>query len=220
MLKAIIFSGGDIDIETAKKCMRSNAYDIVIASDKGLEMVDILGVHPNLIVGDFDSVDADIIKKYEDNPVFTGSVKRFIPEKDATDTELAVQMAIEMGAEKIDILGATGNRIDHILGAIAILYKALKQGVSASIIDNNNRIRIIDDATVIKKSEQYGKYVSIFPYGTDVGGVTLKGLKYPLNDYTLKHDTSIGVSNEIVDDEAVIEIRGGAIVIVESDVKG
>lgn len=200
--------------------MRSNAYDIVIASDKGLEMVDILGVHPNLKVGDFDSVDADIIKKYEDNPVFTGSVKRFIPEKDATDTELAVQMAIEMGAEKIDILGATGNRIDHILGAIAILYKALKQGVSASIIDNNNRIRIIDDATVIKKSEQYGKYVSIFPYGTDVRGVALKGFKYPLNDYTLKHDTSIGVSNEIVDDEAMIELLDGSIVIVESDVKG
>lgn len=138
------------------------------------------------------------------------------PEKDDTDTESAVQTAAELGAEEIHIVGGTGSRLDHMLANVYLLGLLREQGISAYLVDAHNRVQVIDQRIVIKKETQYGKYVSLLPFMGAVEGITLKGMKYPLEDYTLDHCHSIGISNEITGEQAEIELRTGRLVVIES----
>ena len=136
--------------------------------------------------------------------------------KDDTDTESAVQTAAELGAEEIHIVGGTGSRLDHMLANVYLLGLLREEGISAYLVDAHNRVQVIDQRTVIKRETQYGKYVSLLPFMGAVEGITLKGMKYPLEDYTLDHCHSIGISNEITGEQAEIEFRTGRLVVIES----
>ena len=155
-------------------------------------------------------------------------VVRLNPEKDDTDTGHAIQMALDMGCDSIHILGATGTRLDHVLGNLQLLGLALQRQVECFMVDPWNRIRLIDRETVepggliLRRSEQFGKYVSLIPYTPKVTGLTLKGFKYPLERHTMGSfylaDAApiSGVSNEITEDEARITLEDGILVLVES----
>ena len=108
--------------------------------------------------------------------------------------------------------------MDHVLGNIQSLYLALEKGVDCEILDEHNRIRLIKGEYRIKKAEQYGKYVSLIPFTTDVNGVTLEGLKYPVQDqhFTVQGSGGFGVSNEIAADEARISLKQGIFIMIES----
>lgn len=216
-MKAIIVSGGHADIGFVKEYIAKEDYDYLIAADKGLEVTDRLALTPDLIIGDFDSVDEKLIRRYETDPKSAESIMKFKPDKDLTDTHLAVERAVKMGYDEIDILCATGDRIDHMLGNVAVLLYALENDSSAAMIDENNRIRMTDSKMTILRQEQHGKYVSVFPYGGQASGVTLKGFKYPLSDGVLAINESLGVSNEIVADVASLEVERGILLVVESD---
>ena len=142
------------------------------------------------------------------------------PEKDDTDTESAVQTAAELGAEEIHIVGGTGSRLDHMLANVYLLGLLREEGISAYLVDAHNRVQVIDQRTVIKRETQYGKYVSLLPFMGAVEGITLKGMKYPLEDYTLDHCHSIGISNEITGEQAEIELRTGRLVVIEKEGRG
>ena len=116
------------------------------------------------------------------------------------------------------ILGGTGSRLDHVLGNIQTLYLPLMQGVDCRIVDCHNRIRLIKDRYVIRKEEQYGHYFSLIPFTTDVYGVTLKGAKYPLDGYhfTACGTGSLGVSNEISQEQVEITMESGILILIES----
>ena len=96
------------------------------------------------------------------------------PEKDDTDTELALKRAMAMGAGEIVILGATGGRLDHMIGNIQLLYPCLQKGIRASIIDPQNRLYLIDGETVFRRHEVWGTYISFLPLTQEVTGITLK----------------------------------------------
>lgn len=113
------------------------------------------------------------------------------------------------------VLGATGSRIDHVLGNISLLGIGLESGTDICIIDTNNRIRMADKPVTIEKSAQYGRFVSLIAV-TDDNEVSLKGFKYPVTDYSFDRFTSLGISNEIVDDQAVVDIHRGKFIIIES----
>ena len=138
------------------------------------------------------------------------------PEKDDTDTEYAIREAIRRGAMEIVVIGATGTRIDHVLGNISLLGIGLEEQIKISLVDEHNRIRMINQPLMIRKAEQYGKYVSLIPFSEKVSGVTLRGLKYPLTDYTMGGFNSLGISNEIVSDEATISFSSGELIVIES----
>ena len=138
------------------------------------------------------------------------------PEKDDTDTEYAIREAIRRGAMEIVVIGATGTRIDHVLGNISLLGIGLEEQIKISLVDEHNRIRMINQPLTIRKAEQYGKYVSLIPFSEKVSGVTLRGLKYPLTDYTMGGFNSLGISNEIVSDEASISLSSGQLIVIES----
>ena len=156
------------------------------------------------------------MKKQQEKEQKKPVILQFQPEKDETDTEIAIRTAISQGCTTIHIMGATGTRVDHMMGNIHLLGMAMEQGVDCMLLDPHNRIRMINRGLVLKKEEQYGNYVSLLPVTPKVTGVTLKGMKYPLSDYTMVSYKSLGVSNEIVEDAAEIYLKDGALLVVES----
>ena len=113
-------------------------------------------------------------------------------------------------------MGATGTRLDHVLGNIELLGIGLKAGIPIQICDAHNRIRMIDRGMTLARKEQFGTYVSLIPYTECVEHLTLIGLKYPLTDACLRGFCSLGVSNEIVADTAEISFESGILLVVES----
>ena len=136
--------------------------------------------------------------------------------KDDTDTEFAIRQAMELGAKEIVILGGTGTRLDHVLGNISLLGIGLKEGISIQLVDVHNRIRMIDKSLQLRKDKQFGNMVSLVPYFGAVKGLNLKGFKYPLQDFTMGGFSSLGISNEIVDEVAEINFAEGYLIVIES----
>ncbi len=215
-MEALIISGGRLGDVFAASYMAERHFDITIAVDAGVGFFYRKALTPDVIVGDFDSVNPKILRKYTEMEKGRPKILRFQPEKDETDTELAVRTAIEEGCEKIHILGATGSRMDHVMGNIHLLGVAMEHGVEAVIADANNRIRMVNRGLVLRKAEQYGDYVSLIPFTPQVTGLTLKGFKYQVEDFTLKCYHSRGVSNEIVEEQAEIAFRDGVLLVMES----
>lgn len=212
-MNTLIISGGNIDTEFLNKTINSFSYDNIIAVDKGLESLYLLKVLPNHIVGDFDSVNKNIINFYLDKNI---QIHKYNPEKDYTDTDIAIKLAINLNSNNITILGATGTRIDHTLANIHILCSCLESQINCELIDSNNKIYLINSNKKIENKHSYGKYISLIPLTSTVNGVTLKGFKYPLQDYTLKIGESLGISNEIANDVATIELKEGILIVIES----
>lgn len=223
----IVVSGGKIDdefacriIEEQQKAGFGSISDgqqtgvVLIAADAGMEFFYRKGIKPDIIVGDFDSVGSEALAYFRSQPDIR--IQELNPVKDDTDTESAIRLAISMGAEQITLLGATGSRLDHVLGNIELLGIGLGAGIPIVLLDSHNRIRMIDRGITLRKKEQFGTYVSLLPYTSEVGHLTLRGFKYPLSDYCLKGFCSLGVSNEIAEEEAVIGFDGGILLVVES----
>lgn len=213
-MKTLIITGGTVDASFADAYRKKEAFDHLIASDAGIHYFALSGLKPDEILGDFDSADKEELERFrkEKGIIF----HPYQPEKDASDTELALRLALTRGSSEVHILGATGTRLDHVFGAVHLLGIALKAGVPCYMADPHNRIRLADKRLVIKRAEQYGKYVSLLPVDGTVTGVTLKGFRYPLAHAEMKSFCTLGVSNEIVADEAVIEIEKGVLAVMET----
>ena len=213
-MNTLIVSGGNIDLVFLQNYYSNNTVQNIIAVDKGLEALHKLKILPNHIVGDLDSVDNKILEYYYNSPSIT--FHKYIPEKDYTDTDIALKLAINLHSSNITIIGGIGSRIDHTLANIHILTSALNVNVPCEILDNNNRIYLVNNNITIEKSKIYGKFISLIPLTSSVNGVTLTGFKYPLKDYTLTIGKSLGISNEIVQDTATITLKDGILIVIES----
>ncbi len=213
-MKFLIVSGGSLNKEFVTKVVGQGRYDRILAADSGMNALYAAAVTPDIIIGDFDSADKKILAFFQQNKEIDFCTLN--PEKDDTDTEFAIRESIRRGADSITIIGGTGTRLDHVLGNISLLGIGLEEGVRMELLDAHNRICMIDHSVTLKKKEQYGNYLSLIPYNGKVTGVTLKGLKYPLHDYTMGGFNSLGISNEIVDDEASIELTSGQLLVIES----
>lgn len=161
-MNALIITGGNVNKEFLQVFLKENKFEKIIAADKGLEILNKLNVKPDYIIGDFDSVNKEILEQYKNIPI-----TYLKPEKDFTDTHMALKLAIEKGAKDITISGASGTRLDHTIANIHILKEALEKGLEVQIIDENNKITLINKDTRIKRDNNY-KYVSLIPLTTDV----------------------------------------------------
>lgn len=209
-----VVSGGNIDDAFVNRMLEQETPEAVIAADKGMSFFYRNQKMPDVIIGDFDSVDHESLQYFKAQRGV--QMLKLNPVKDDTDTEAAIRYALEHGAEQITLLGATGSRLDHVLGNIELLGIGLQAGVPIVMTDANNRIRMIDRGIVLKKEAQHGTYVSLIPYTEKVEHLTLRGFKYPLADAILTGFCSLGVSNEIVDAEAEIIFDGGILLVIES----
>lgn len=211
MIKTLIVSGGNVEDSILNEL--KDKFDYIIASDRGLEILDKYNIIPNYIIGDFDSIDEQILNKYINNKDII--VKELNPEKDYTDTHMALKLAIELKSTSITIIGAIGTRLDHTIANMHILKETLDNNIQCKIIDSKNEIQLIDKRTKLKLSDNY-KYISLIPLTTTVEGVTLKGFKYPLLNATLEIGHSIGVSNEQLEEFAEIDLKEGTLVLIRS----
>ena len=172
---------------------------------------------PSYIVGDFDSVKKEIGDYYRDET--NVPIREYNPVKDASDTEIAIRLAMTLGCSELIILGATGGRIDHLWANVQSLMIPFKAGIDAKIIDSQNLIRLIGDGeTLLKKEEAVGPYFSVFPLGEEVFGFNIEGAKYPLRNHTLSPCNSLCVSNQIAEDvdEVVISFPAGNVILMQT----
>ena len=217
-MKILIISGGSIDEMWGQKWVADYEPDYCIAADSGLVMADKFG-YITQVIG---SVDKKIFEKYNGN---TKTIT-YPCEKDYTDTHLALKKAIEKikklqdtskdGTEdEIAIIGATGTRYDHAFTNIFVLDESLEAGIRCAIYDKNNKIYLADKSFEIRKDKQFGDYLSFAPM-TPEAGLSLSGVKYPLDRYTLRQGESICQSNEITEMIAKVEIFTGKLVVFET----
>ncbi len=212
--RAIIVSGGAAEEGLIRDTVREQEGCCVIGADKGVESLYRCGIRPHYIVGDFDSLPKEILDYYKNET--SVPVREYLPVKDASDTEIAVRLAMTLGCGKMTILGATGGRIDHLWANVQTLLIPFRGGVDAVILDAQNRIRLIGGETRLRRSDAFGPYFSVFPLGGEVRDLSITGAKYPLEHHTLTAYGSLCVSNEYEDEEVTIRFPEGVVILMET----
>lgn len=213
-MRGLIITGGNIRDEFACEKIKTGGYDMIMAADSGMDFLYRNHLTPDIIVGDFDSVDHDALDFFREDKRI--EFCRLDPVKDDTDTEYAIRDALSRGITQLTIIGGTGSRLDHVLGNISLLGIGLEENVEIELVDEHNRVRMIDKPLSIRRDEQFGRFVSLIPYTGNVEHVTLTGFKYTLDDYTMGGFNSLGVSNEIKEEVAHIEFSSGILLVIES----
>lgn len=211
---AIIVSGGTIDKDFALNQVEQLNAEIVIGVDRGLEFLYQNQILPTHIVGDFDSVDAEVLECYRTNGQIP--IRQFDPVKDASDTEIAVRLAMELGTEELWILGGTGTRMDHVWANVQTLKIPYDAGVRAYLLDKCNRISLVEPQVTLTKEKAFGPFFSLFPLGEAVQGLTITGAKYPLENHVLHPYDSLTVSNQFLEAEVHITFSEGVLILMET----
>ena len=212
--RIVIVSGGKINEEFVLPILQEEGNKNLIGVDKGMEFLYRNQIMPSYIVGDFDSVSEEIgnyYRKQTDVPI-----REYNPVKDASDTEIAIRLAVTLGCKELLILGATGGRLDHLWANVQSLAIPMKAGIDARILDEQNRIRLIKGEITLKRTEAYGPYFSVFPLGDKIYGFNITGARYPLKDHTLTPYDSLCVSNQFAEDEVRISAPDGVVILMET----
>ena len=179
--------------------------DLVLAADAGYEICKREGIEPDLLLGDFDSME---------QPKDFQRVRRVPVEKDDTDTMLAVKTALENGCDTIYIYGGTGGkRMDHTLANLQTLLFLRRRGARGYLYDNDFLWTVIENESFsVQKEVEWGLF-SAFCLGDRAEGIDEVGFQYPLNNAALTPDFPVGVSNHILEETATITVRKGALAI-------
>ncbi len=203
MARCVILAAGPVEEpETLRELLRED--DWYVAADGGLRLAQHLGVQVQAVVADFDS-SAPL-------PAGAGEVHRLPVEKDWTDTMAAADLGWRRGFREFLLLGCTGGRLDHTMANFAVLQYLLNRGGEAVMADAHNRVRLMKPSAV-DIQPQPGWKLSVFPFGGEVRGLCLQGLKYPLENATLTAEDCIGVSNEFLNCPARISFREGVLLL-------
>lgn len=208
-MKAAIISNGDITDITYFKDVFSK-YEMIISADGASNKLRLIDIVPNYILGDLDSIDLETLAYFESKSV---EFMKFNPEKNFSDTHICIDFLIKRGYKEIDVYGALGGRWDHSIANVGLMYYAYEKCVDLSLIDRYDSARICGIGEHISKKKE-NQCFSIFAVFEDAI-VSLKGVKYPLNEYSLSRGESIGLSNEYVED-CKITIKKGSAIVIES----
>lgn len=206
-MKAFIYVGGKIDPDFITEHPKGD--DITVAADSGIRNALLLGDHIDVAVGDFDSFpERDIPEDAE--------IVRLRPEKDLTDSQVAVEIALEKGADSFVIIGGLSGRLDHTLANLSILEALTARGHYAIMTDGVSRVHFINGGSALIGRSGF-KYFSLIA-ATDIAkGVSIEGAKYPLKNARLsRKNGGFATSNEIDGNCALISVKKGALFIIES----
>lgn len=209
-MKGVIISSGKIASKSFYDEHMKDA-DFIICCDGGANVAYKYGFVPNLIIGDFDSVDKKVLEYFKTNGI---QIMEFPCEKDKTDTQIAIEYLAENGFDEVIMLSCTGKRLDHVLANISLLYYLLEHDIKGAIVDENNIIMMT--RSKIKIHGKKGHLLSLLPYTQTVSGICTKGLYYPLEDGVMEFGNPYGVSNVIIEDEAIVEVKDGVLLVILS----
>jgi thiamine pyrophosphokinase len=213
MKRAIIFVNGNLsDFSQAKKIIKKEDY--LIAADGGVKHILKLGLTPNIVIGDFDSMPKNILKNIgwtrRSTPI---KIIKYPSKKNKTDFELAIDFSLKRKFQEIVIIGILGDRIDHFLANIFLLIKVQtkNKSIKIKIIEGKKEIYILNKEIAI--NGKIGDEISIIPVSEKLEKVTTEGLKYQLNNETLFFGTTRGVSNVMNKTSIKIFVKKGVALI-------
>lgn len=209
-MKSYIFIGGEVD----KSALSSNIPDdaLVIAADSGYDNAKSLGYAErcDFVVGDFDSTKEKAFCS-------RAKIVRVPSEKDETDTQLAINIALQNGAQDMYIIGGLSGRLDHTLSNLHLLETLTKCGINATICDGKNKVRYVKERSSLLVPKSEYKYFGLILTTEKAKGVTIDGAKYPLKNANLDKNTpSFAISNEVTDNFAMVSIKKGGLLVIES----
>ena len=202
MKKAVIFCSGEISGDIINEI---DSETMLICADGGFCHAERLGLKPHIIIGDCDSTDTPYP---QDIPHIV-----YPSEKDKTDSALCLDYAIEQGCLDILILGGLGGRLDHEFANYSLMLYGLTKGVKVRLIDGKNEIWMANSPFYMERSDK--KYVSFFPFGGSVEGLTIKGLKYTADNITLDCGSVLTCGNEFAEgSRAYISFTSGNLLVM------
>lgn len=202
MTTVLVITGGD---PVPPEALTGLVSAFVVAADSGLDHAERLGITPDVVVGDFDSVTPEALGR------FAGPVERHPVAKDATDLELALGHAIDRAPDRIVVLGGHGGRLDHFL-ANALVLATVPDRILVEWRAGPATIHVVRSSLQVPGS--VGDKISLVPVGGDVRGVTTHGLRWPLDDAVLTSGSTLGVSNEFAAPLAEIALEQGTLLVI------
>ncbi len=206
MKRCHIFAGGDLG--NIDKHWFSDHSGYIICADSGYKHAKQLELRPDVIVGDFDSYSGSLPEDCE--------IIRTVPEKDDTDTLMALKIAIERGYDLIYLYGALGGpRFDHAFANIQTMIYAREHGANLMLI-GDEKVYLQGPGEGMYPKKHGDKYFSVFAITETVMIKSLRGVKYPLENYGMKMFFPIGVSNEIIEEQAFLDIESGLALVIQS----
>lgn len=180
--------------------------DLIIAADGGMTHCRALGIKPSIVIGDLDSLDPDYLKFLQTSGT---EIISYPINKDQTDLELALHKAFDIGSDEIFVLGALGARWDMTIANLLLPASPEFSKVTIRLIDGHQEIILLRGKGELTFNGKKGDMLSLIPLGQDAYGVTLRGLKYPLEDDVLKFGATRGISNVLIDDTATVYLKKG-----------
>lgn len=209
MVAIIVCSGSIIDYSYHEKYF--NIAKSIICVDGGAKHLRNLELVPDVLIGDLDSIQKEDLEYLNSLNV---RIIKYPSEKNMTDTEIAVDFAVESGYTEIIIIGGIGSRLDHSLANIFLLKQMLSRGIKGMIVNEHNEIMLVKDRIFVMREEGYK--LTLLPLTNVVEGITTKGLYYELNCEDIEMGSSRGVSNEFLDETAEITIKKGLLMVIKS----
>ncbi len=207
-MRAVIFTNGILERpDLAAGLLRPD--DDIISADGGLHHVRKLGLVPDLLIGDLDSIDQQDKDWLAERQV---EVRRYPVDKDFTDLELAIQAALERGSREILIVAALGGRLDQALANIALLSLPKVMDVNVALDDGVTEVHLITRSLSI--NGKAGDLVSLLPVDGPAEGVVTHDLKYPLKAETLTPGGTRGISNVMLAEKAAVELARGILLCI------
>jgi len=210
MKAAAIVSGAPNTVLDRKDFLGDDLF--IIGADRGALTLLEHGIVPHLAVGDFDSVDPEEFNQIKKS---CQNILPLNPEKDETDTEIALNFALERGATEIFLYGGLGGRLDHTVANIRLLLRFAKRGARINLLESGNFLTILSPARYAFSPSKY-KYLSFFAMEGDVAGLTLKGVKYPLDEAILKPEDTLCISNEGLGGQVSVSFSSGYLLFIQS----
>jgi len=213
--KAVLALNGELsgksgDYDYLKK--REQKKPFYIAADGGALLLEKIGIRPDLIVGDLDSLSSDKLKEFRKSGI---NIKKHPRNKDKTDGELALDYCIKIEINFVQIIGLMGGRFDQQLGNISLLEYAAYKNIKAVIEEPHIKVGIVKDEIAIK--QQVGKVFSLIPRSEIVSGVSIRGCKYNVENEEFYRYLSRGISNKILSSRASVSLKEGSMIYIISD---
>lgn len=208
--RAVIFVNGLL-ADGAAVLAEVRSSDTLIAADGGLHILLSLGLMPDLLLGDLDSINPAELAEMQAAGV---DIRRYPPEKDETDLELALLVAVEAGFRSIWLVAALGGRLDQTLANLFLLMLPQLSGLQVRLFDGREEVCLVRRQAEIHGEP--GEIVSLLPLNGPAIGVTTDGLLYPLRGETLYPQHSRGISNRLVADTARVQVETGLLLCIHT----